>query len=134
MTEQNTKGPAAAWTGAVDRCELASKALASSIKLWDECGSVPKLEDLAWQTAEAARAALTYAQEAEKKAFKRLKEAQAQLDIPGTSPDRDENPSPDDLMNHDYPSISEPIKDNLAQAPDLALVDSFAVDSEQGGS
>lgn len=86
MTEQASKGPAAAWTGSVKRCELAAKVLKAAIDLWDECGSVPKLEALAWSTAEAARAGLTMAQENEKKAFKRLKEAQSQLSIDGTAP------------------------------------------------
>ena len=84
MAELVTKGPAAAWTASVSRVELAGKLLKAAINLWDECGSAPKLEELAWNTAEAARAAMTHAQDAERGAFKKLKSAQSQLQLEGT--------------------------------------------------
>lgn len=109
MSEHNTKGPAASWTGAVDRAELASKAMAATIKLWDNCGSMPRLEGLAWQAAEAARAAMLQAQSDEGRAFKRLKDAQAQLALPGTQP-----PEPDGA-----PLTLVPQTADEAQAPEV---------------
>jgi len=104
MTEST--GPATQWTHAVSRSELATKALASTIKLWDSSGPAPTLEKLSWLAVEGARACLVQAQIDEKRAFKRLEDAQSQTAI--------------DFASVTAGGVDITVEDAVGRAPEMA--------------